>query len=66
MLDWGRESKDIEAALKHASTEPEVEKFNQRDWLKWYNSIDSHFRRTLGVQGITVDWVYDEQTRPKP
>jgi hypothetical protein len=61
MLDWRRKAKDIEAALKNASKEPEVKKFNQKDWLKWYNSIDSYFRRTLGVRGITVDWVYREQ-----
>jgi hypothetical protein len=55
MLDWRRESKDIRAAIKNASAEPEVEKFNQKDWLKWYHSIDSYFRRTLGVWGVTVD-----------
>jgi hypothetical protein len=66
MLDWHSESKDIEAALRHASTEPEVEKFNQKNWLKWYNSIDSHFRCMLGVRGITVDWVYHEQARLTP
>jgi hypothetical protein len=66
MLDWCHASKDIEAALRHASTEPEVEKFKQKDWLKWYNSIDSHFRQMLGVRGVTVDWVYCEQARPTP
>jgi hypothetical protein len=66
MLDWRRESKDIRAAIKNASAEPEVEKFNQKDWLKWYHSIDSYFRRTLGVRGVTVDWVYREQARPTP
>jgi hypothetical protein len=54
-LDWHREAKDIEAALKNASKELEVEKFNQKDWLKWYNSINSYFRLTLGVRGIAVD-----------
>ena len=66
MLDWRRESKDIRAAIKNASAEPEVEKFNQKDWLKWYHSIDNYFRRTLGVRGVTVDWVYREQARPTP
>jgi hypothetical protein len=34
--------------------------------LKWYKSINNHFRRMLGVWGMTLDWVYQEQAEPKP
>jgi hypothetical protein len=34
MLDWHRESKDIRAAIKNASAEPEVEKFKQKEGVE--------------------------------
>jgi hypothetical protein len=33
--------------------------------LKWFKSIDNYFRRTLGVRGVTLDWVYRSEAHPK-
>jgi hypothetical protein len=58
MVDWRRKSKEIVVSLKQATkSESEVLQFNQKYWVKWYNSIDSYFRRTLGVRGVAVDWI---------
>jgi hypothetical protein len=43
-----------------------VIKFNPKDWSGWYRSIDSYFGRTLGVRGVTLDWVYREQAELTP
>jgi hypothetical protein len=67
MYNWQRALTDIKESVRLASkSESEVIKFNAKDWLKWYKSIDNHFRRTLGVRGVTLDWVYREQAEPKP
>jgi hypothetical protein len=67
MVDWRRKSKEIKVSLKQATkSELEVLQFNQKYWVKWYNSIDSYFRRTLGVRSVAVDWIYCEQKRPMP
>jgi hypothetical protein len=67
MYNWQRALMDIKESVRLASkSESEVIKFNAKDWLKWYKSIDNHFRRTLGVQGVMLDWVYREQAEPKP
>jgi hypothetical protein len=59
MYNWQRALTDIKESVRLASkSESEVIKFNAKDWLKWYKSIDNHFRRTLGVRGVTLDWVY--------
>jgi hypothetical protein len=55
-----------EAVRLASKLESEVIKFNAKDWLKWYKSIDNHFRRTPGMRGVTLDWVYREQAEPKP
>jgi hypothetical protein len=58
---------DIKEAIRLASkSESEVIKFDAKDWLKWYKSIDNHFRCMLGMRGVTLDWVYREQAEPKP
>jgi uncharacterized membrane protein YgcG len=67
MYNWQRALTDIKESVRLASkSESEVIKFNAKDWLKWYKSIDNHFRHTLGVRGVTLDWVYREQVEPKP
>jgi hypothetical protein len=59
MYNWQRALTDIKESVRLASkSESEVTKFNAKDWLKWYKSIDNHFRRTLGVRGVMLDWVY--------
>jgi hypothetical protein len=47
-------------------SESDIIKFDAKDWLEWYKSIDNYFRRTLGVWGAMLDWVYREQAEPKP
>jgi hypothetical protein len=67
MYNWQRALTDIKESVRLAlKSESEVIKFNAKDWLKWYKSIDNHFRRTLGMRGVTLDWVYREQAEPKP
>jgi hypothetical protein len=67
MYNWQHALTDIKESVRLASkSESEVIKFNAKDWLKWYKSIDNHFRRTLGVRGVMLDWVYREQAEPKP
>jgi hypothetical protein len=58
---------DIKESIRLATkSESEVIKFDAKDWLKWYKSIVNHFRRTLGMRGVTLDWVYQEQAETKP
>ena len=67
MYNWQRALTDIKESVRLASkSESEVIKFNAKDWLKWYKSIDNLFRRTLRMRGMTLDCVYREQAEPKP
>jgi hypothetical protein len=67
MYNWQRALTDIKESVRLASkSESKVIKFNVKEWLKWYKLIDNHFRRTLGVRGVMLDWVYREQAEPKP
>jgi hypothetical protein len=51
--------KDIKESLKLVTKlESDVLKFDSKDWLKWFKSIDNYFRRMLSMQGVTLDWVY--------
>jgi hypothetical protein len=44
MYNWQRALTDIKESVRLASkSESEVIKFNAKDWLKWYKSIDNHF-----------------------
>jgi hypothetical protein len=62
MYNWQRALTDINESVRLTSkSESKVIKFNAKDWLKWYKSINNHFRCTLGVRGVTLDWVYREQ-----
>jgi hypothetical protein len=67
MYNWQRALMDIRESIKLATkSESNVLKFDAKDWLKWYKSIDKHFRCMLGVQGVMLGWVYREQAEPKP
>jgi hypothetical protein len=67
MYNWQHALTDIKESVRLAlKSESEVIKFNAKDGLKWYKSIDNHFRCTLGMQGVTLNWVYQEQAEPKP
>jgi hypothetical protein len=67
MYNWQRALIDIKESVRLASkSESEVLKFDAKDWLKWYTLINNYFRRTLGVRGITLNWVYREQAEQKP
>jgi hypothetical protein len=58
--------KDIKESIRlSAKSESNVLKFDAKDWAKWFKSIDNYFRRTLGVQGVTLDWIYRDDTYPK-
>jgi hypothetical protein len=58
---------DIKESIRLATkSESKVTKFEAKDWMKWYKSIDNHFRCTLGVRGVMLDWVYQEQAELKP
>jgi hypothetical protein len=64
---WQHALKDIKESIRwSAKLESDVLKFDAKDWAKWFKSIDNFFRRTLGVQGITLDWIYQEEAQPKP
>jgi hypothetical protein len=66
MNNWQRALKDIKESIRlSAKSESDVLKFDSKDWLKWFKSIDNYFRRTLGVRGVTLDWVYRSQAHPK-
>jgi hypothetical protein len=67
MYNWQRALKDIKESISlSAKSESDVLKFDAKDWTKWFKSIDNFFRRMLGVQGVTLDWIYREDTYPKP
>jgi hypothetical protein len=59
MNNWQRALKDIKESMRlSAKSESDVLKFDSKDWLKWFKSIDNYFRCTLSVRGVTLDWVY--------
>jgi hypothetical protein len=67
MHNWQRALKDIKESIKlSAKLESDVLKFDAKDWVKWFKSIDNFFRRTLGVRGVTLNWIYREEAQPKP
>jgi hypothetical protein len=67
MYNWQRASKDLKESIRlSAKSESDALKFNAKDWLKWFKSIGKYFRRTLGVRGVTLDWIYREEAFPKP
>jgi hypothetical protein len=67
MHSWQRALKDIKESIRlSATSESDVLKFDAKDWTKWFKSIDNFFRRTLGVRGVTLDWIYREEAYPKP
>jgi hypothetical protein len=67
MHNWQRALKDIKESIRlSAKSEFDVLKFDAKDWTKWFKSIDNFFRRTLGVRGETLDWIYREEAYPKP
>jgi hypothetical protein len=67
MYNWQRALTDIKESVRLAlKSESKVIKFNMKDWLKWYKLINNHFRCTLGMQGVMLDWIYREQAEPKP
>jgi hypothetical protein len=65
--NWQRALKDIKESIRlSAKSESDVLKFDAKDWAKWFKSIDNFFRRTLGMRGVTLDWIYREEAYPKP
>jgi hypothetical protein len=67
MFNWQRALRDIKESIRlSAKSESDVLKFDARDWTKWFKSADNFFRRTLGVRGVTLDWIYREEAYPKP
>jgi hypothetical protein len=59
--------KDIKESIRlSAKSESDVLKFDAKDWMEWFKSIDNFFRCTLGMRGITLDWIYREEAYPKP
>jgi hypothetical protein len=51
MYSWQCALTDIKESVRHATkSKSEVIKFDMKDWLKWYKSINNHFRRTLGMR----------------
>jgi hypothetical protein len=65
MHSWQRALKDIKESIKlSAKLESDFIKFDSKDWLKWFKSIDNFFRHTLGVRGVTLDWIYREDELP--
>jgi hypothetical protein len=63
MNNWQRALK--ESIRLSAKSESDVLKFDSKDWLKWFKLINNYFRRTLGVRGVTLDWVYRSEAHPK-
>jgi hypothetical protein len=67
MHNWQQALKDIKESIRLlAKSESDVLKFDAKDWAKWFKSIDNFFRGTLGVRGVTLDWIYQEEAYPKP
>jgi hypothetical protein len=66
MNNWQQALKDIKESIRlSAKSESDVLKFNSKDWLRWFKSIDNYFRRTLSVRGVMLDWVYRSEAHPK-
>jgi hypothetical protein len=66
MNNWQRALRDIKESIRlSAKSESNILKFNAKDWLKWFKSIDNYFRCTLGVRGVTLYWIYREEAYPK-
>jgi hypothetical protein len=66
MHNWQRALKDIKESIRlSAKSESDVLKFDPKDWAKWFKLIDNFSRRTLGGQGVTLDWIYWEEALPK-
>jgi hypothetical protein len=66
MNNWQRALRDIKESIRLlAKSESDVLKFDAKDWAKWYKSIDNYFTCTLGVCGVTLDWIYREDAYPK-
>jgi hypothetical protein len=66
MTNWQRALKDVKESIRlSAKSESDVLKFDAKDWAKWFKSIDNYFRRTLGVRGVTLGWVYREDAYPQ-
>jgi hypothetical protein len=67
MYNWQRALKDVKGSIKLlAMSVSDVLKFDAKDWLKWFKLIDNYFRHTLGMRGVTLDWVYREREEPTP
>jgi hypothetical protein len=67
MYNWQRALRDIKESIRLSSkSESDILKFDTKDWTKWFKSADNFFRRTLGVRGVTLDWIYWEEAYPKP
>jgi hypothetical protein len=67
MHNWQRALKDIKESIRlSAKSESDVLKFDAKDWAKWFKSIDNFFRGTLGMRGVTLNWIYREEAQPKP
>jgi hypothetical protein len=50
MNNWQRALKDIKESIRLlAKSESDVLKFDAKDWVKWFKSINNYFRCTLGV-----------------
>jgi hypothetical protein len=62
MHNWQRALKDIKESIRLSAKS----EFDVKDWAKWFKSIDNFFRRTLGVRGVTLNWIYREEAYPKP
>jgi hypothetical protein len=59
MHNWQHALKDIKESIRlSAKSESDVLKFDAKDWAKWFKSIDNFFGRTLGVRGVSLDWIY--------
>jgi hypothetical protein len=59
MYNWQSALNDIKENIKlMTKSESDILKFDAKDWLKWYNSIDNYLRHTLGVQGVMLVWIY--------
>jgi hypothetical protein len=63
--NWQRALKDIKESIKlPAKLESDILKFDAKGWLKWFKSLDNFFRRTLGVRGVTLDLIYQDDELP--
>jgi hypothetical protein len=54
MYNWQCALMDIKASILLApKSESDMIKFDTKDWLKWYKSINNYFRHTLGMSRRT-------------